>query len=529
METSNETLAAPMPRVLIVDDTADHRDLQGRLLLGGGYEVTAAVDLRDARKQLDRALPDLVLLDVRLPDGNGIDFCRHLKSNPALDDVVVVLISSLEISAEAKDEGLDAGANDYLVRPMPKREFMARINRQIRLQQMRKCLTEAQVELERRVKERTQQLVAANAELRREIEERRRAEASLRESEDRFRVLAENARDLICLIDPRGRYEYVSPSYATILGFSLAEVRAMNPLDLVHPDDLALAGNWRECPAREFRVRKADGSWVWMEGCSYPVTWHGAAYVVGVMREIAERKRAEELLRALPQQILEAQEAERRRVSRDLHDSVNQLLASVRFRVETLEEVTANARPVVRETLDKAKELLETAMQEVRRISRNLRPGELDDLGLVPALRGAIEEFALRTRLRVDFKTDGLPDRLPASLELHLYRIVQEALSNVERHAAATAVSINLAGGRDGVRLDIQDDGRGLPAARAQAAAAGRKPGIGLLNLRERAAACGGGCELTTEPGTGLAIRVRVPWPVATGPKGANVGTKGAL
>lgn len=350
--------------------------------------MTTAVDLRDARKQLDGLLPDLVLLDVRLPDGNGIAFCRQLKNNPVLDDVVVVLISSEEISTESKAEGLDAGANDYLVRPMPKREFMARINRQIRLQQMRKCLTQAQAELERRVKERTQQLLTANAELRREIEERRRAEVSLRESEDRFRVLAENARDLICLIDPRGRYEYVSPSYTAILGYSLPQVRAMNPLDLVHPEDLALAGHWRDCPALEFRVRKADGSWVWMEGCSYPVTWQGAAYTVGVMREITERKRAEELLRALPQQILEAQEAERRRVSRDLHDSVNQILASVRFRVDTLEEVTASARPVVRETLGKAKELLENAMQEVRRISRDLRPGELDDLGLVRPCAG---------------------------------------------------------------------------------------------------------------------------------------------
>ena len=512
MEISHQTLAVPMPRVLIVDDTADHRDLQGRLLSGGGYEVATAVDLRDARKQLDGTLPDLVLLDVRLPDGNGIAFCRQLKTNPALDDVVVVLISSEEISAEAKGEGLDSGANDYLVRPMPKREFMARINGQIRLQQMRKCLKQAQVDLERRVRERTQQLVAANAELRREIEERRRAEASLQESEERFRVLAENARDLICLLDARGRCVYASPSFTTILGYPPALVPAMNAVELVHADDVARGGNWRDCPGLEFRARKADGSWVWMEGCTFPVTWQRKAYVMGVAREITERKQAEEIRRELPQKILEAQEAERRRASRDLHDSVNQLLASVRFRVETLEEVTGSGRPIVRETLGKAKDLLESAMQEVRRISRNLRPGELDDLGLVPALRSFIEEFELRTRLRVNFETDGLPERLPQSLELHLYRIVQEAMSNAERHAGAAALTIHLASDAECVELEVRDDGRGLAAARALAAVAGRRPGIGLMNIRERAAACGGGCEITSEDGAGLTIRVRLPW-----------------
>ena len=505
METNNPVLELPLPQVLVVDDTADHRDLQTRWLEASGYDVATAVSVGDARAKLGARRPDLLLLDVCLPDGSGIDFCRELKRDPRWDELVVVLISSEQISPDMKANGLDAGAHDYLERPIARRLFLTRVNMQVRLQLTRRVMQRAQVDLERRVEERTRQLATANLELRREIEERRRAEVKLQESESRFRVIAENARDLISVIDPRGRYAYVSPSYERILGYNAAQVAALEALEVTHPEDLAKVSDWRDCPSHEFRARKADGSWVWMEGCSYPISWLNETYVVAVAREITERKGAAEALRELPQKILAAQENERRRVSRDLHDSVNQLLASVRFRVEAVEGSLTGDPALARETLAKVKELLGSAMQEVRRISRNLRPGELDDFGLLAALRSATEEFALRTRMRVDLEADDAPERLEPELELQFYRIVQEALNNVEKHAGATRLVIRLVSddARDCIWLEIRDNGCGLPAARGT--------GLGLINMRERAAACGGTCEVFSEPGAGVLIRVCVP------------------
>ena len=505
METNNPVLELPVPQVLVVDDQAEHRDLQTRWLEASGYDVATAGSVGDARAKLGARRPDLLLLDVNLPDGNGIEFCRELKRDPRWEDLVVVLISSEQISPDMKANGLDAGAQDYLERPIARRLFLTRVNLQVRLQQMRRVTQQAQADLERRVAERTRQLAEANEELRREIEERRRAEALLVESESRFRVIAENARDLISVIDPRGRYAYVSPSYERILGYDAAQVAALDPLEVVHPEDLAKIGNWRDCPSCEFRARRADGSWVWMEGCSYPIPWLNETYVVAVAREITERKKAEEVFREVPQKILAAQENERRRVSRDLHDSVNQLLASVRFRVEAVEGSLTGDPVLARETLAKVKDLLGSAMQEVRRISRNLRPGELDDFGLLAALRSATEEFALRTRMRVDLEADDAPERLEPELELQFYRIVQEALNNVEKHAGATRLVIRLVSddARDCIWLEVRDNGRGLPAARGT--------GLGLINMRERAVACGGSCEVFSEPGAGVLIRVCVP------------------
>lgn len=518
METNNSVVELPTPQVLIVDDTADHRDLQTRWLEASGYEIATAVSVGDARTKLGARRPDVLLLDVCLPDGSGIDFCRELKREARWDEVVVVLISSEQISPDMKSNGLDAGAHDYLERPIARRLFLARINMQVRLQQRRRYLQLAQVDLERRVAERTRELAAANEKLREEIDERRRAQASLSESEGRFRVIAEHARDLIAVIDPRGRYAFISPSHERILGYSLAELQQLRPLDLTHPDDLAQVPDWRDSATREFRLRKADASWVWMEGCSYPIPWRNETYVVGVAREITERKKAAAAFRELPQKILAAQEAERRRVSRDLHDSVNQLLASVRFRVEAVEGSLPGDPAVARETLTQVKELLGTAMQEVRRISRNLRPGELDDFGLLAAVRSLIEEFALRTRIRVDLEADDAPERLAPELELQFYRIVQEALTNVEKHAGATRLTIRLVSddARDCLWLEIRDNGRGLSAAPV-GGPAGRGAGLGLSNIRERAAACGGSCDVLSEPGAGVRIRVCVPLHSAEG------------
>lgn len=510
METAtNPSADLPLPRVLVVDDTEDHRDLQSRLLEGVGYEVTTAVHLRDARGKLAEWWPDIVLLDVCLPDGNGMDFCRELRRGLRGEELGVVLISSEQISTEMRAEGLEAGANDYIVRPMEKRLFLARIGTQVRWQQMRKCQRKAQEQLEQRVTERTRELAAANEELRREFAERRRAEASLEEMAGRFRLVAENARDLICLVDERGRFAYASPSFARTLGHAMEAVHAMVPWELVHPEDRGRAGNWRDCPSLEFRARRADGSWVWMEGTTYPIVWQGQGYVVGVAREITERRLANELMRELPQKILAAQESDRSRVSRELHDSVNQILSSVRFRVGMAEEEMARDSAKAREMLAKVKGLLEESIQEVRRISRNLRPAELDDLGLAPALRSMVEEFRLRTRMEVELSVDDRMKRLGAEAELQLYRIAQEALTNAEKHSGATRMTIRLGRGAGAheVRLELADNGRGLPAG----SGAVRGRGLGLLNMRERGVLSGGKCEVIPAPEGGVMVRVVVP------------------
>jgi signal transduction histidine kinase len=226
-----------------------------------------------------------------------------------------------------------------------------------------------------------------------------------------------------------------------------------------------------------------------------------------------QRKEADEALRRLPQRILEAQESERRRVSRELHDSVNQLLASVRFRLQSIEDRIprgAEALQLQQET-GKTKRLLEYALSEVRRISHNLRPSELDDLGLVPAIRAAGEEFSVRSGIKWELETGAaLPDRLPAATELSVYRIFQESLNNVERHARAGRVQVQLTLEAGHMKLRIRDDGIGFDPDQKLRGRRGR-PGIGLENIRERAAFIQGELSIGSAPGQGTEITLRIP------------------
>ena len=211
----------------------------------------------------------------------------------------------------------------------------------------------------------------------------------------------------------------------------------------------------------------------------------------------------------MPRLIRDAQETERRRVARELHDSVNQILSAVKFRLQSVEEKLAPREDAAWRDVLKAQAHLEKAMQEVRRISRNLRPSELDDLGLVPAVRTLTEEFTDRSGVKVKLVFTNLPEKLPADTELNLYRIFQESLGNIERHAQAGEVAIELSKEGSLLRASIRDNGRGFDPQRPRVE--GERPGMGLVDMRERAEFVGGRCALTSAPGNGTEIVIEMP------------------
>src|SRR5262249_49823473 len=183
---------------------------------------------------------------------------------------------------------------------------------------------------------------------------------------------------------------------------------------------------------RELEVTGRKGTHRWLELHSVPLRNHKQEItaMLSVARDVTERKRADETLRELSRRIMGAQEAERRRVARELHDGVNQLLASARFRIQSVESKLSKGLPQLAQDVTLAREILVHALQEVRRISGNLRPSELDDLGLQAALRSLRSEFQARTGIEIELIFSRLPGRLVAEAESIFYRIVQEALSN---------------------------------------------------------------------------------------------------
>jgi two-component system NarL family sensor kinase len=205
-------------------------------------------------------------------------------------------------------------------------------------------------------------------------------------------------------------------------------------------------------------------------------------FLSGMFVTMRERRLADAKLKALTQRVFDTQEEERGRVARELHDSISQILVGVRYALELARRRLGLGDARAGESLSQGIEHLNGAIHEVRRISRDLRPGVLDDLGLGPALQGLAEDFGRRTGIMVEYQTNPFRNRLDKDAKIALYRIAQEALTNIERHSGATRVRMLVRGTRQGALMRVEDNGRGLP----QDPQAGEGQGLGLRNMAER-------------------------------------------
>ncbi|HBJ84902.1 MAG TPA: histidine kinase [Verrucomicrobiales bacterium] len=231
-----------------------------------------------------------------------------------------------------------------------------------------------------------------------------------------------------------------------------------------------------------------------------------------VVTDMTASRRTEALLRALTHRVVQVQEAERGQVAAELHDNITQLLCAVLMRSQTLADQLAISNGPARDEALLLRKLLGQTAAEVERITRNLRPGVLELLGLDAVLRTTSTEFTARTGVAVKLACVVLTARLPADTELALYRILQEALKNVQKHARARQVSVQLTRQRASVRLIIQDDGIGFDSEHPPVKR-GSSSGLGLLGMRERAAYVGGVLSIKAARRAGTKITVSMPLP----------------
>ncbi|MFN3208560.1 MAG: cache domain-containing protein [Roseovarius sp.] len=206
-------------------------------------------------------------------------------------------------------------------------------------------------------------------------------------------------------------------------------------------------------------------------------------FMSGLFVNIRERRLADVKLKKLTQRVFDAQEEERGRVARELHDGISQILVGVRYALDSARRRFETGDTRAGATLDRGIAHLSGAIQEVRRISRDLRPGVLDDLGVGPALKSLVEDFGARTGLETEFRTVPFHNRLDDDAKTALYRVAQEALTNIERHADASRVTVEVRGHKRGATLRISDNGRGMDTSRNSVSASS---GLGLRNMQER-------------------------------------------
>jgi PAS domain S-box-containing protein len=353
-----------------------------------------------------------------------------------------------------------------------------------------------------------------------DITERKRAEEELRRSEDRLRLIIDTIPTMAWTVRPDGAVDFLNQRWRNYTGFS-SEEELEEPIRAVHPGDLPGAmEQWLADMAAgkpfeyEMRLRRADGEYRWFLVRTVPlrdelrniVKWFGTS------TEIEDRKQAEDALRcsrdelrALAARLQSVREEERTRAAREIHDELGQALTCIKLESASLlrelpgdaTQQSTRAESIVR--------LVDQTLQIVRRISAELRPGTLD-LGLVAAVEWAAEEFEARTGtecqvdlLEGDIVIDG--ERATA-----LFRILQETLTNVARHANATRVNVRLVRKEGSLILDVHDNGKGISEEELSASGS-----LGILGMRERALLLGGELAIRGAPGEGTTIQIRIP------------------
>lgn len=349
------------------------------------------------------------------------------------------------------------------------------------------------------------------------------AEHSLQVQQHLLEQTLRSLSDAVLIVDAEAATILAcNPAATRIFGFLGDELVGHSPV-VLHRNASAREEFWNVLLAAvkdkghlssfEFAMKRQDGSEFPAEHHVVPIMdAHGRVLNwVGVVRDLTEAKRTEAELRSVSRRIIEAQEAERQRVARELHDGVNQIIASAKLRLRSVEDNVGGQNPAARLILSRCGRLLVQALEENRRIAHDLRPTDLDQLGLVAACRSFCKEFHARTGLPVKCQIGRQIQRLPPAVELNLFRIVQEALTNIEKHARARSASLRLSLADGKLLLRIRDDGRGFDPAHSPGKK-GKWIGIGLTNMRERAAHLGGTCEVKSAPKRGTTITVSLPF-----------------
>jgi len=349
-------------------------------------------------------------------------------------------------------------------------------------------------------------------------------EDKIQRSEALYQTIVENAHDAIWTLDTEGNIAFVNRSGEEISGYKVSELVGKNFAPLVHPEDLpkvkdlfldTLQGRFHNF---ELRFYAKDGKIHVLSVNSAPLYENSS--VIGLFsigRDITERREAEEALREsekqlrhLSSQLLTAQEKERSRISRELHDELGGALAVLKLRCSLIEKSLQKDETGVREECKQNVQYIDQIIENVGRLSRDLSPSILEDLGLSAALRRLIDNLVKNYNTKVASDIVDVDHLFQKDAQIMIYRIFQEALTNIGKYAQARNVSMKVKKDEDRISFFVEDDGKGFDVKHA-AMEEGSERGLGLATMDERARMLGGSFDLWSEEGKGTRITLSIP------------------
>ncbi len=500
------------------------------------YELDCVFQGEDGVEKAGRALSEekpymLAFVDMRMPPGwDGLETVEHLwKVDPNLQIVICSAYSDYSWEEIFKR----IGETDNLL--ILKKPFDT-----IEVAQLASALTEKWVtkrqaslklnEIELMIEGRTSELARANKLLHKEISERLQTEEALRKIEEKYRLLADNVIDTICIIDlSTMKITFVSPSVEKILGYTDKEL-------VSQPIDYALTPESKEIVMRVLKeeIQKSEddtidssrseileleqihknGSKVWTE-ITATLLRDEEGRIVGILsvtRDISERKQAEQDIHILTQKLIKAQEDEKQRISRELHDRVAQDLSISKIGCDLLIDNNPPLSPEINQKISEISNTLNSTILAVRDLAYDLRPPGLDDLGLIETVYQHCEDFSEKSGIAVEFHFAGIDKvRLGLEAETNLFRLIQECLNNVWKHADASHATIRLMGAFPNVILRIKDNGKGFNVNQRSVDAEEEKR-MGLRSMKERAGLLQGELSIQSKEQEGTIVTVKFPY-----------------
>jgi PAS domain S-box-containing protein len=506
--------------ILMVDDQPA-KLLSYEVMLGGlGENLIKAASAKEALEVLLNNDVAVVLMDVSMPELDGFQLAAMIRQHPRFQRTAIIFVSAVHLTDLDQLRGYEQGAVDYISVPVVAELLRAKVRVFADLHRKTKQLEKLNRELEQRVLERTEEL-ARKAELLLQLN------MELVGKNQELDAIIHTAPDIIFSRRADGSRDYISDRFYDFTGAAPGSANGFGWLDYVHPDDKPKAmEEWMRCVESganyevEYRLRSRDESYRWFRARALPirdpdgkiVKWYGTCSDIhdSKLLEQSIRDSATELermvdqrteeLRRLSVRLMTMQDEERRRLARDLHDGLGQELAVAKMVLDKM--ILQNSAEPPEEVWTEASSIVDRAIQQVRSISHLLHPPLLDEVGLLSALSWYVEGLTKRSGIEtsLDVRPREFP-RLAAEVETAVFRIVQEALTNVFRHSDASKVWITLTQ-RDGVIVvAVRDDGKGIGERIAELQP--DSVGVGIGGMKQRAREFGGELRLTNaHPGT---------------------------
>lgn len=451
-------------------------------------------------------LPEIILLDILMPEINGYEVCAVLKNNPGTQNIPIIMISALGVDANERTKGLNAGADSFISKPFSRGEVMAQLNVVLRVKKVEDLLRKRNENLEHFIKDQTN---------------------NYQQHEERFLQISEHALEFYWEVDASGIFTYISPVVEKTLGIKQNDIIGEKTCtELFQMKDSDPGSN--PCKMRtssrdyETELQLEDRS-VWLSISGIPIAGEGSEYLGlrGVCYDITKRKQAEIQLNENLEQIREyqkklknmnmeltlAEEKERRRIAENLHDGLGQTLSLAFIKLSSISTESFSAGD--KKLWEEASGLLNDAISESRSLTYDLSPPILYELGLVPAFKWKLSQIEESLGIKTKITGEEQLIQVRKEFEIFLYRMVSELLTNVIKHANATAVELFVGKNEHDYLITVHDNGIGFNANQINAKLNG-DGGFGLLSITERLDSLKGRLTLVTENGTKATIAIPI-------------------